>query len=102
MLGDRLTDESFSRSSTISSVLNHTLIYAVVFAIIFCVAFVVLRRQVKNYRRKRLSSYDIDYQKLNVNYSRKFNLNRRQPLGQDNDDEDEEDDDEELTLFEKT
>src|SRR5699024_10535328 len=104
MLSDRATGGPHPAPFSVYQLLNQAMTYIILLCIVVCVAIVV-RRRWKSNRRKRLSSYNIDYQKLNVNYSRKYNLNRRQTLAQDEEDveeEVEEDDDEELTLFEKT
>ena len=72
-------------------------IYMVMLAIIISVIFILLKRQLK-YHRKRLSTYNVDYRKLNSNYS---HLNSRQTLNLEDQDDEEENDEDELTLFEK-
>lgn len=88
-------------ASSLYRLLSQAATFIILLAIIACVAFIAIRRHLKGYRRKRLASYNIDYQKLNVNYSSQKN-NRLEAVDRENEDDEEEDDDEERILFNKT
>ncbi|KAI2798926.1 peptidase S8 [Blomia tropicalis] len=106
MIGDNVELNS-PFSNLLYRLLNHSTAYVILLTLVGFLIFVAYRRKFGNNfnRRKRTATpYNIDYQKLNVNYSR--SKNRRQPETIDEQyepeiDEDEEDE-EELTLFEKT